>query len=125
MALSVVERGESRQMQLNRGRAALNRKYQRVIKALKLLLESGIIARKEFEDRSRRLESLKKYWLDENVRPVGGRRDPGRPRLSSVSDQQELKCKRPGCTRPPAEGQTYCSREHAPFGTYGLQDESA
>lgn len=29
-----------------------------------------------------------------------------------------MKCKKIGCSLPPAPGQTYCSRSHAPFGYY-------
>lgn len=45
-------------------------------------------------------------------------RPPGRPK--KVETPRPTKCKRPGCTNPPAPEQVYCSRECAPLGFFGV-----
>ena len=49
------------------------------------------------------------------------KRSRGRPRSEN---RRELvsKCRRPDCFKSPAANQVYCSRDHAPFGYYGLED---
>jgi hypothetical protein len=43
----------------------------------------------------------------------------GRPK-NLARREHRTKCKKAGCDKPPAKGQAYCDRAHAPFGFYDL-----
>lgn len=43
----------------------------------------------------------------------------GRPK-KPPEDYAQKPCKKPGCDRLCAFGYSYCSRDHAPYGYYGL-----
>jgi hypothetical protein len=48
------------------------------------------------------------------------RRGRGRPRQGR---DLVAKCRAKNCEKRPAEGQVYCSRDHAPYGWYALTPE--
>ena len=44
----------------------------------------------------------------------------GRPKKEAVKDRPP--CKKPGCQNIPPGKQSYCCREHAPYGNFGMAD---
>lgn len=55
--------------------------------------------------------------LRESRKPFLGR--PGRPKTNIDRNELHATCKRPGCAKPSATGQVYCSRSCSPLGAYG------
>jgi hypothetical protein len=97
-----------------RSRAAVYRKRNQLIKSLEILAECRVISERECSESRARIDALfatMKIQAKE-FKPKGGR-GAGRPRSSPSV------CKRAGCGRRCAEGQSYCSKEHSPLGFYG------
>jgi hypothetical protein len=96
-----------------RERVDLYRRYKRMLSAIDLLNENQVVLSLEAEilkQVANRVYDGLKAERKKHSRP------PGRPKSTPKPLVRE--CRKPGCSLPPAPGQVYCSREHAPFGFF-------
>lgn len=120
-----VEKYRVTMVEYARSRITIYRRYKRMLVALRLLEEGGVLAKDELEKKLALVEELyrdlkleRKRNRPKEARPVG------RPR--SQSEHQSERCKRPGCKNEPAKNQAYCSKECSPCGYYdALNSRSA
>lgn len=101
-----------------RGRMAIYRLSQRLLKALDWLFECEIIETTELFERRRAVE----LHCEARYRDLkGARSDDKRERRLQIREEESriaAVCKRPGCLQSAARGQAYCCRDHAPLGYF-------
>lgn len=101
-------------------RVSIYRRHKRLIAALNALRESGLITGRTHRAFRRHADKLYARWrADWRASQPKASRPRGRP-IPAEDRRNYTACKKDGCGRPPAPGQAYCSRDHAPLADYGL-----
>lgn len=102
------------------GGITLSRRKRGLLDALAKLHENKIIGEREYRDRLKLVEFQCDRWREER-RKIHPPKKRGRPKAEDRS--VFTICKKPGCGKPPAPGQRYCSVEHSPYGHMMMQPE--
>lgn len=101
-----------------KNRVTLYRRYKRLASILNALVENQVIDEQEFRRFRKRLDDMNekaKVRIKSEKEPL----PRGRPRLPDQRPKFAI-CRKVGCDRRAAPGQVFCSREHSPYGNYGL-----
>lgn len=100
-------------------RVSLYRRHKRLVAAINALLDNGLISKKGSEEFKRKIETAYAQWRAEwRAKQPKSLRPRGRP-MPADDRRRYTVCKKPGCGKPPAPGQAYCSRGCAPLAHYG------
>jgi hypothetical protein len=104
----------------NSARIKHYRLYKKIRSAFEILHENGRLSEEEKALWLAKCDELYAEWrakLREARKPFLKR--PGRPRTEIPRNTVYPTCKRPGCEKPSAPEQVYCSRDCAPYSDYG------
>ncbi len=97
-------------------RVQLYRRYKRLFVALNSMRDMELVSAREFGNiRNRVTQAYEAARKERNKSAPKSLIPRGRP-----SSAKSKVCAKDGCETPIKEGQRFCSRDHAPLGSYGM-----
>lgn len=104
----------------NSSRIKFYRLFKKVKSAVELLHEHGKV---DDAEKARLLAKTDELYADWRAQMREARKPflkrPGRPRTDIPRNTVYPLCKRPGCEKPSAPEQAYCSKDCAPYADFG------